>query len=117
MTSSELALPSLAVQFSAFSNSAARIGSTGIGGSSVSSLSPQLWEKSTSTSQNRSEMLPVPSMCHGEVPSSVPRKRTEKRPTPNSLTDSDAEIVIVEVERRELEERVEAEVALDARRC
>lgn len=60
----------------------------------MSSLSPQVVEKSTSTSQNSKEMLPVPSMCQGEVPSSVPRNRTEKSPAPKSFTESDAETVM-----------------------
>ena len=45
-------------------------------------------------SQNSSEIEPCPLTCHGLGPSSSPLTRTENRPAPNTLTDSDAEISI-----------------------
>ena len=55
-------------------------------------------------------------MCHGVGPSSEPRRWTPHTPTPNTLTEKPVEISTIEVERREAQQRVEAEVALDAER-
>src|ERR1051326_1236741 len=81
-------------------------GSTGIGGSSCLRSSPHVTEKSTPISKKNSEIEPCPSMCHGAGPSMVPCRWTEKRPTPNTLTESDAERSITK------EERIERKVAL-----
>ena len=100
-------------QFSALSSSAARAACTAIGGSFVSRLSPHVVSKSTSMSQNRSEIEPWPLTCHGVGPSSEPRMLDREQPDAEDLHRERRRDLDDEEERRELEQRVEGEVALD----
>ncbi len=54
--------------------------------------SPQVSSKSTDTSKKKNEIEPRPWARHGEVPSSANCRWMLKTPTPNTFSDTDAEI-------------------------
>ena len=101
---------STARQLLCFPISAVRMGITATGGSVVSRLSPQVKSMPMSTEKKKNDSDAVPWACHGVGPSSVGRCRCPHTPTPNTLHRECRRDRDDEVERRELDQRVEAGV-------
>ena len=89
----------------------------GIGGSTSARRSPNVWSMSTEMSKKSSEIVAEPVMCHGVGPSSEPRSWIAPDADPEHLDARSRRDLDDQVERREAQQRVEAEVALDAERA
>ena len=75
--------------------SAASSGSTATGGRVVLRDSPQVMSKSAEISKNSNEIDPRPCARHGAGPSRVNRRSMPNKPTPNALSDTPAEMLMM----------------------